>query len=314
MKIAFLEPLGIPTEKLERTVRAAIGDETELIFWPDRRTDPETLIARCAGADAVVLSNFPFRREVMEHCPELKMVCVAFTGVDHVDVDYCRERGIAVSNCAGYSTAAVADLVFGLVIALARNILPCDARCRTGGTKDGLVGFELEGKTFGVIGAGAIGSRVARIAAAFGCRVLVYSRTRKELPDTEFVSLDTLLAESDIVSLHVPQTAGTVGMIGEAELRKMKPTAFLINTARGPVVSTAALAAALKNGTIAGAGVDVFDEEPPIPADNPLWDAPHLICTPHVAFASAQAFEKRAVIVGENLKAWLSGGQINRIC
>ena len=314
MKIAFLEPLGIPTEKLESTVRAAVGGEPELVFWPDRRTDRETLIERCTGADAVVLSNFPFRREVMERCPELKMVCVAFTGVDHVDVDYCRERGIAVSNCAGYSTVAVADLVFGLVIALARNILPCDARCRTGGTKDGLVGFELEGKTFGVIGAGAIGSRVARIAAAFGCRVLVWSRTKKELPDAEFVSLDTLLRESDIVSLHVPQTPETIGLIGKAELAKMKPTAFLINTARGPVVDTAALAEALKNGTIAGAGVDVFDVEPPIPADNPLWETPNLVCTPHVAFASAQAFEKRAVIVGENLKAWLSGGQINTVC
>ena len=172
MKIAFLEPLGIPTETLEQMTRRAVGAEHELVFWPDRKTDKDTLVARCQGAEAVVLSNFPFRRDVIEQCPDLKYVCVAFTGVDHVDLDYCRQRGITVSNCAGYSTVAVADLVFGLVIALARNILPCDARCRTGGVKDGLVGFELEGKTFGVIGAGAIGSRVARIAHAFGCRPL----------------------------------------------------------------------------------------------------------------------------------------------
>ena len=313
MKIAFLEPLGVPTEKLEQLTRQAVGPEPELVFWPDRKTDKETLIERCKGAEAVVLSNFPFRRDVMEQCPELKYVCVAFTGVDHVDLDYCRERGITVSNCAGYSTVAVADLVFGLVIALARNILPCDSRCRSGGVKDGLVGFELEGKTFGVIGAGAIGSRVARIANAFGCRVLAFTRRKMYLPDVEFVDLETLLRESDVVSLHVPQTAQTIGLIGEKELALMKPTALLINTARGPVVDTAALAEALKKGTIAGAGVDVFDCEPPVPADNPLFGAPNLLCTPHVAFASHQAFEKRAAIVADNLAAWQAGTPKNLI-
>ena len=314
MKIVFLEPLGIPREELDAAVRAAVGPEPELVYYPDRVTDPDALAERCVGAEAVVLSNFPFRREVIERCPALRMICVAFTGVDHVDIACCRERGIAVSNCAGYSTAAVADLVFGLAIGLARNILPCDARCRAGGVKDGLVGFELEGRTFGVIGTGAIGCRVARIAQAFGCRVLAYSRTRKELPGVEYVELDALLRESDIVSLHVPQTPATTGMIGAAELAKMKPTALLINAARGPVVDTAALAAALKDGVIAGAGVDVFDCEPPLPADNPLLAAPHLLCTPHVAFATRQAFEKRAVIVGGNLAAWLAGKPVNVIC
>ena len=314
MKIAFLEPLGIPEEELNAAVRAAVGAEVELVYYPDRRVDTETLVQRCEGADAVVLSNFPFRAEVMERCPALKFVCVAFTGVDHVDVDYCRTHGIAVSNCAGYSTVAVADLVFGLVIGLARNILPCDARCRAGGVKDGLVGFELEGKTFGGIGTGAIGSRVARIANAFGCRVLAWSRTERELPGVEYVELDALLQESDIVSLHVPQTAQTVGLIGEAELKKMKKSAFLINTARGPVVQSAALAAALRDGVIAGAGVDVFDKEPPLDPEDPLLHAPNLLCTPHVAFATRQAFEKRAVIVGENLAAWLRGETINKIC
>jgi len=313
MKIAVLEPLGIPAEKLEAQIRAAVGEEHPLVCYPDRKTDTQTLVERCAGADMVVLSNFPFRREVMEKCPDLKYVCVAFTGVDHVDLDYCRQRGIAVSNCAGYSTVAVADLVFGLVIALARNILPCDSRCRVGGVKDGLVGFELEGKTFGIIGAGAIGSRVARIANAFGCRVLAYSRTKKELPDVEFVDMDTLLSRSDIVSLHVPQTAETIGLIGAGELAKMKSTALLINTARGPVVDSAALAEALSSGGIAGAGVDVFDCEPPVPVDNPLFAAPNLVCTPHVAFASHQAFEKRAAIVAENLAAWLRGAPQNLV-
>ena len=138
-------------------------------------------------------------------------------------------------------------------------------------------------------------------------------RTRKELPDVEFVDLDTLLSQSDIVSLHVPQTADTIGLIGAEELNKMKKTAILINTARGPVVDTVALAQALKDGVIAGAGVDVFDCEPPVPVVNPLFSAPNLVCTPHVAFASQQAFEKRAVIVAGNLAAWLAGEPRNLV-
>lgn len=314
MKIVFLETLGLSQAELDAAVRPFVGDAAELIYYPDKKTDPETLVQRCKDADVAVLTNFPFRSEVMERCPKLKMVCAAFTGVDSIDIDYCRSHGITVSNCAGYSTVAVADLTFGLSIALARNILAGDERCRSGGTKDGLAGFELEGKTFGVIGTGAIGSRVCRIANAFGCRVLAWSRTKKELPDVEFVELDTLLRESDIVSLHVPLTAETRGLIGETELKKMKKSALLINTARGPVVKSDALTAALREGTIAGAGVDVFDKEPPLDIGDPLLSAPNLLCTPHVAFATRQAFEKRAVIVGKNLAAFMAGEPINKIC
>lgn len=308
MKIVFLEPLGIPNEDLLALAREALGDEVELVAYPDRKEDEATLIQRSAGADVVVLSNFPYRKSVISQLPDLKMICVAFTGTDHVDVDYCHERGITVCNCAGYSTVAVADLVFGFVIDLARNILPCDAACRQGGTKAGLVGFELEGKTFGIVGAGAIGLRVAKIANAFGCKVLAWSRTKKEVPGVTFVdTLEELLPQCDIVSLHVPQTPATLGLIGEKELKLMKPTALLINTARGPVVDSAALAAALKAGEIAGAGIDVFEMEPPVPTDHPLLHAPHVVVTPHVAFASQQAFQKRAVIVAENLKQFVAG-------
>lgn len=308
MKIVFLEPLGISNEQLLALARAAVGAEPELVAYPDRREDEETLVERSRGADVIVLSNFPFRKNVISRLPDLKMICVAFTGTDHVDVDYCRERGITVCNCAGYSTVAVADLAFGLVIALARNILPCDAACRAGGTKAGLVGFELEGKTFGVVGTGAIGLRVARIANAFGCRVLAWSRTKKDVEGVTYCdTLEELLPQCDIVSLHVPQTPATVGLIGERELALMKPTAFLINTARGPVVDSAALEKALETGVIAGAGLDVFEKEPPLDTDHSLLHAPHTVVTPHVAFASQQAFEKRAVIVAENLKAFLAG-------
>lgn len=314
MKLVILEPLGIPQEKLVAMVEKAVAGRMEIAAYDSRAEDVPTLIERSKDADVVVLSNFKYPREVMEACPNLKLVCVAFTGVDHVDVAYCKEKGITVCNCAGYSTVAVADLVFGLAIALARNLIPCNEAVRKKGTKNGLVGFELEGKKFGVVGTGAIGLRVARIAQAFGCEVYAYSRTQKTVEGITYVDLDTLLSTCDIVSLHVPQNSETVGLINAERLALMKPEAFLINTARGPVVDSKALTEALKAGKLAGAGVDVFEMEPPVPADHPLFGAPNLIATPHVAFASAQAMEKRAVIVCENLDAWLNNAPTNVIC
>lgn len=313
MKVTFLEPLGISGEKLQAMVEEAMGGRAEVTYYDTRIEDVEGLIQRSQGADCVVLSNFKYGREVISRCPDLKMICVAFTGVDHVDVEYCRERGIAVCNCAGYSTVAVADLVFGFIIDLARNVIPCDKVVRQGGTKAGLVGYELEGKKLGVVGAGAVGRRVIRIAQAFGCQVYAYSRTKKEIEGVTFVSLDELLETCDIVSLHVPLNDSTRGLIGEEQLKKMKNSAVLINTARGPVVDSQALAKALKEGVIAGAAVDVFEMEPPVPADHVLFGAPNLIVTPHVAFASQQAFEKRAVIVCGNIKKWLDGEPQNLV-
>lgn len=307
MKIVFLEPLGIPKAKLKAMAKEKIGDQAELIYYDTREEDSAILIERSKDADCVVLSNFKYGRDIISQCPDLKMICVAFTGVDHVDIEYCRERGITVCNCAGYSTVAVADLVMGFVINLARNILECDKVVREGGTKAGLVGYELEGKKFGVIGMGAIGSRVSYLANAFGCKVYAYSRTPKEIENVEFVSMDELLEICDIVSLHVPLNNSTKGLIGKEQLRKMKKNAFLINTSRGPVVDSQALAEALKQRQIAGAAVDVFEVEPPIPREHILLHVPNLIATPHVAFASEQAFEKRAMIVCDNIKRWMDG-------
>jgi D-3-phosphoglycerate dehydrogenase len=285
----------------------ALGNSIEIIYYDTRVEDTETLIERSKEADAVVLSNFPYKKEVMENCQNLKMICVAFTGVDHVDMDYCKEKNIMVCNCAGYSTVAVADLVFGMVISLYRNIIPCDKVTREGGTKNGLVGFELAGKKFGVIGAGAIGMRTAMIAKAFGCEVYAYSRTKKEVEGIEFVDLDTLMSTCDIISLHVPLNKSTKGLINKEKLSLMKESAILLNAARGPVVDSNALAEALNDEKIAGAGVDVFEVEPPISVDHVLFGAKNLIVTPHVAFATAEAFEKRAVIVFDNIKKWLQG-------
>lgn len=244
------------------------------------------------------------------------MISIAFTGVDHVDLKACRERNITVCNAAGYSTNAVAELAFGLAISVCRNIVPCDHQSRHEGTKAGLVGFELFGKTFGVVGTGAIGKRVAEIALAFGCRVIAYNRSEK--PDliekgVTFVSKDELFRQADFVSLHTPLTDETKGLVDAETIKLMKPTAVLINTARGPVVDSEALAAALNEGRLAGAGIDVFETEPPIPADHPLCQAKNTVLTPHVAFASKEALETRADIVIENIKQWEAGTPQNLV-
>lgn len=314
MKIAVLEPLGIPDADLRDLILKAVGTaDVEFITYPDRKVDEATLIERSGDADVVVLSNIAYPASVMQQNPNLKYVCVAFTGYDHVDMAYCREKGIQVSNCAGYSTVAVADLVFGLLLDVYRNISVLNSQVRSGGTKDGLVGPELEGKRFGVIGAGAIGTRVMRIAQAFGCEVVAYSRTRKEIEGVTFVELDELLSTCDVISLHVPQTPQTTGLIGAEELAKMKPTSVLVNCARGPIVDSQALADALNEGRLAGAGIDVLEMEPPFPEDHPLLSAKNTIVTPHVAFASNEAMQKRAVIVANNIASYLAGNPENLV-
>lgn len=310
MKIVVMEPLGVALEKIEALAVPLKEAGHEFIYHTTKETNQEKLLARVADADIIMLANQPLSAEIINGCPKLKMLSVAFTGVDHIALEACRARNILVCNAAGYSTNAVAELTFGLAISVIRNIVPCDGRCRSAATKDGLVGFELFGKTFGVVGTGAIGSRVAKIAQAFGCRVLAYSRTPKqELIDlgVEFVALDELLEQADVVSLHVPLTAATKGLINAEAISKMKPTAVLLNTARGPVVDSAALSDALNEGRLAGAGIDVFEIEPPIAKEHPLCHAKNTVLTPHVAFASKEALEARADIVFANLWKYFAG-------
>ena len=305
MKLVIIEPLGVDDEKLLSMAREALPDSVEIQYYNTRVTDTETLIERGKDADIIAVSNLPLNADVIRGCENLKMLAVAFTGVDHIAMDVCREKGITVCNCSGYSNAAVADLVFGMIVALYRNLPACGQAVRNGGTKDGLIGFELEGKKFGVVGTGAIGLKVAAVAQAFGCQVYAYSRTKKDIPGITYVDLDTLLSTCDIISLHTPLNDGTRGMIGKAQLDLMKPNALLINTSRGPVVDSAALADALNSGKIAGAGIDVFEGEPPIAKDHPLLTAKNVIATPHIGFATNEALVKRAVIVFDNIVKWM---------
>lgn len=306
MKLVIIEPLGVEKEVFLKMAADILENKVEIIYYDTRVTDTETLKSRGKDADIILVSNLPLKEEVINSCKNLKMISVAFTGIDHIAVDACRKNNITVCNCAGYSTAAVADLVFGLLICIYRNIIECDKVVRNKGTKDGLIGLELEGKKFGVVGTGAIGTRVAAIASAFGCEVYAYSRTWKNAAGITYVDLDTLLSTCDIVSLHVPLTSETKGLINKEKLSLMKKNAVLINTARGPVVDSTALADALKNKEIYAAGVDVFETEPPVETSHPIFASPNVVATPHVAFATKEALEKRGVIVLKNVQQWLN--------
>ncbi|RAV00603.1 2-hydroxyacid dehydrogenase [Paenibacillus sp. YN15] len=317
MHIVLLEPLGIPETRVRELAKGLEASGHTFTYYDTRTEKDEELIERAKDADVVLISNLPLNRKVIEACPSLQLISVAFTGVDHVDLAACRERDIRVCNAAGYSTHAVAELAFGLAISVLRRLVPCDKATRTEGTKNGLVGYELYGKTFGIVGTGAIGLKTALIAKAFGCRVLAYSRSKKQgaaESGIEYTDLDTLLQEADIVSLHVPLTEETRQLIDARRLGLMKPSAVLINTARGPVVDNAALAQALREGKLGGAGVDVFEMEPPIPSDHPLVGAPNTVLAPHVAFATHEAMDTRAQIVFANVEKWLAAAPQNVIC
>ena len=196
-----------------------------------------------------------------------------------------------MSNASGYSNEAVSELVFGMVISLARNIRQTEDRCREGKTKDGLVGWEIKGKTVGIVGYGRIGSRTAELFHAFNANILIYDPVeQKNRPDyIEQTSLEDLLGRADIVVLHCPLIDSTRGLIDAEKLALMKNTAILINVARGPVVVAQDLANALNNGVIAGAGIDVFDAEPPLDLNEPLLNCKNILVTPHIAFASEQS-------------------------
>ena len=313
-KIVIMESLGISQEELALRKKPFEEQGHSFAVFP-RSTDIPTLIAQAKDADAMILANMPMPGQVIRSCENLRFIDVAFTGVDHVDLAAAKEKGITVSNASGYSNEAVAELVLGMALNILRNISAVESRCRAGQTKDGLVGSELKGKTVGIIGYGKIGSRSAELFHAFGCQVLAQSRSYKENAPAyvEQVSQDELLKRSDIVVLHCPLNDSTRGMINAEKLALMKKTAILINVARGPVVVSQDLADALNNGTIAAAGVDVFDKEPPLDLNEPLLNCKNCLVTPHVAFASRESMSLRAEIVFRNLECWLKGQPQNVI-
>ena len=313
-KIVIMESLGISAEELAARKAPFEAQGHVFVDYP-KTTDPAKLIEEAKDADAMILANMPMPADVLRKCDKLKFIDVAFTGVDHVGLDAAKEKNIAVSNASGYSNEAVSELVIGMTLSLARNLRSVEDRCREGKDKTGLVGWEIKGKTVGIIGLGKIGTRTAELFHAFGATVLAQSRTHHDsiAEYIEQVTQEELLRRSDIVVLHCPLNDSTRGMINAEKLAMMKPTALLVNVARGPVVVEKDLASALENGVIAGAAIDVFDKEPPLDTASPILHAPNCLVTPHVAFATQQSMSLRAEIVFDNLAKWMEGHQINTI-
>lgn len=310
MHISLLEPIGVSAAQIDELAAPIRAAGHTFTYYDQVSTDAQELIRRSEGCEVVMIANHPYPAQVVRESAALRMIDVAFTGIDHVGLDACRERGITVCNAANYSNQTVAELVIALTLGLLRRVPLADARLRAGGTAAGLTGREIGGKTVGIIGTGRIGLMAARLFQAFGAKVIAYSRSVREEATAmgiEYVSLDTLMRRSDIISVHTPNNASTRGLIGRAQIDQMKPTALLINCARGPIVDSAALAQALNEGRIAGAGVDVYDVEPPIPESEPLLHAKNTLLTPHIAFASEESMIRRAHIVFDNLYAYLKG-------
>jgi len=302
MKIVFLEPLGLKVEQIEAACEGLKKAGHEVVVYPDRNENLDELIRRAEGAEIIIESNIPLRKDFLDACPKLKMLSIAFTGLDHIDMEECQRRDIVVKNAAGYSTEAVAELAIALMIDLYRKVLENDTITRQCNRKGIMPGREIGGKTLGIIGMGNIGQRVAQLANAFGCKVLAWNRTPKQIEDVTFVDKETLLKESDIITLHIALNNETRDFITEKDFALMKPSTILINTARGPVVNEMALANALKQGQIAAAATDVYGTEPPLKPENPLFGVPNLIMLPHIGFATEEAFLLRLGIVVKNVE------------
>lgn len=313
MKIVQVESLGVSKEILENAKKEFETLGHEYKYYDNVPCDSNELINRMKDAEIVNISNIKLPANVIENCPNLKFLNIAFTGVDHVDLDCCKKHNIAVSNAAGYSTEAVSELAVGLAVALMRNFSQMDNNTRNLKTRNNFLGTELNGKTVGIIGTGSIGLATANIFKAFGCKIIAYSRTKKNIEGIQYLSLEEVFEQADIISLHIPANAQTKGLISKSLLTSMKPTAIIINTARGPIMDNTALAELLKEGKIAGAGLDVYENEPPLPENHPLLGAPNTILLPHVGYASKEAMVKRFKVVNDNLRAYLNGNQINKI-
>lgn len=309
MKIVILDGYALNPGDLSWEAFEAMGDLTVY-----DRTPPELVEERIRGAQIVYTNKTVLSRSVIENAASLAFIGVLATGVNIVDLDAARERGIPVANVPAYSTDSVAQMTIALILELCLHVGE-HSRLVHAGEWTSSPDFcfwrypliELAGKTLGIVGLGSIGRAVAKIAAAFGMRVIAY-RGRGE--GVEMRTLEELLAEADIVSLHCPLTADNRHMINADALSRMKKGAFLINTARGPLVDEAALAEALCSGHIAGAAVDVVSSEP-IPAENPLLSAPNCIITPHIAWAPYAARVRLMKIAAENLRAFLDGKPTN---
>ena len=312
MKIVILDGRALNPGDLSYDAVSQFGDVTLY-----QHTDSmEEAIARIGDSQIVLTNKIPITRQLLDACPSIQLICVLATGYNIVDVDACREKGIPVCNVPSYGTAAVAQFTLALMLELCHRIGHHDRVVHEGKWCEcpnfcfwDTPQMELAGKTLGIIGYGRIGQAVAKLAEAFGMKVLAYSRTPKpEL--ASFVDLDTLLSQSDFVSLHCPQFPETAKMVNPEFISKMKDGAALINTSRGGLVDEQALYDALVSGKLSAAAVDVVSAEP-MKADNPLLNAPNCIITPHIAWAPKESRQRLLDCVVENIRAFLEGNPQN---
>lgn len=311
MKVTILDGNAVNPGDLSWAELEKLGS---LTVYP--RTAPGDVIARIGDSEAVLLNKVNITEEILTACPSLKYIGVQATGYNVIDLEACRRHGVTVTNVPSYSTAGVAQLVFSFISEWACHVQLHSDSVMAGDWirspdfvywKKPL--FEIEGKTLGIFGYGNIGSRVARIAAAYGMRVIVCTRTPKaEIAHP--VDFDTLLKESDFISLHAPLTDKTKEILNRDSLSRMKKGAYLINTARGGLVNEGDVCAALESGQLAGYAADVVLQEPMSP-DCPLRKAPNCLLTPHIAWASVETRQRLLGIVIGNFKAWLDGQPVN---
>jgi phosphoglycerate dehydrogenase-like enzyme len=280
--------------------------------YTTRAADRDELFARLAPADVAinVRAYTTFDAETLDHAPKLKLLSILGTGTDNVDLKAARERGVTVTNTPGVGAPSVAEHTLGLMLAVTRAIPVSDKRVREGVWQH-VEGPELEGKTLGLLGLGAIGSRVARIGRGLGMRVIAWSFTpdqqRATQLNVELVERDEVFCQSDVVSVHLRNTPGVRGLVGPRELALMKPSAYLINTARGALVDADAVAAAVREGRLAGAGLDVFTEEPLPPERNPFRDLSNVVLTPHLGAVTHEANARSRAMPVDNIIAFLEG-------
>ncbi|MDE1231129.1 D-2-hydroxyacid dehydrogenase [Vibrio aestuarianus] len=285
-------------------------------------TSTEQVLERLSQADIVITNKVILDKSLLCQCPKLRLIAVSATGVNNVDVEYCREAGIALANVQGYATRSVPEHVIAMIYALRRNLFAYHQDIANGEWQRNKqfcffthpIG-DVAGSTLGVVGSGVLGQATATLARAIGMQVIFAERKGAELCRQGFMPFEQMLAEADVVSLHCPLTDQTLNLIGEQELAMMKPNALLINAGRGGLVDENALVAALKTGQIAGAGVDVFSREP-ADKSNPLLanlDLPNLLLTPHVAWGSDSAIQQLANILMDNIAAFERGEKLNRL-
>ncbi len=312
-------PNVLVTRRIHPDALHMLQSVAEVDLWTEDRPIPrDELLRRVARADGLyTMLTDRVDEELLEQAPRLRVVSNMAVGYDNIDVAACTRRGIPVGHTPGVLTDTTADLAFALILAAARRLVEAVDYVRAGKwttwSPDLFLGYDVYGSTLGILGLGRIGTAVARRATGFGMRVLYHSRTRHEEVEAAlgitYVDFDTLLGESDILSIHTPLTEETYHLIGAAELSRMKSTAILVNTARGGVVDPMALYQALKNGTIAYAALDVTEPEP-IPADHPLLSLPNCIVVPHIGSASHATRRRMAIMAAENLLAGLEGRQL----